>query len=152
MRRDSHRASAGLLRSLAVAALASLAVSRPCSAQEPPHACRTDSTTRVESRLAYLKDLVASSDTERAQMRRTLGIGTAPASRVGLVHDEARCARAVAALNRHRKELHRQRRVWLYDIGSGYALDDPSLDVLGSDQALHFLDRHFGYRSGVVGF
>jgi hypothetical protein len=118
--------------------------------QVPPAACRSDTVERTQQRLDYLKDLVSSRSSERAEMRRTLGVKQASAASVRLVRDPGLCRRAVAALTRLRQGREPPPGIWVYELGRGYAIDEPSQDRLGSDRVLYLFDQTLVHHTGVL--
>jgi hypothetical protein len=115
--------------------------------------CLPADTTRAPARLAYLKDLVSSSDSDRVGHRQDLGLPRMNASKVVLVTKQRDCQNAVTALNNLRNESGKVRQIWLYMLGtSGYAVDDPSLDVGFADKVLHFFNSKFAYKGTISGF
>jgi hypothetical protein len=61
------------------------------------------------------------------------------------------CRQAATALNRVREEPGRVRELWVYDLGSGYAVDDPGLDIDLADRALYFFDHKWRYTVTLSG-
>lgn len=115
--------------------------------------CLPANTTRVPARLTFLKDLVTSSDSDYVGTRQDLGLPTMSASKVVLVTKQRDCQNAVTALNTVRNESGKVRQIWLYMLGtSGYAVDDPSLDVGVADKVLYFFSSKFAYKSTISGF
>ena len=109
--------------------------------------CRAD-LERSQARLAYLKELVSSPDSDHATSRRDLGIGKMNPGKVTLVTRRRDCRKAVNALNSVRQEPGTVRQIWLYALGGqGYAVDDPGLDVGFSSKVLYFFGPKFRYKA-----
>jgi hypothetical protein len=87
--------------------------------------CRAADQVRSPARLAFLKDLVSSADSDYVSTRQDLGLAKMNASKLTLVIRLQDCQSAVTALNTLRQEPGMVRRVWLSALGtSGYVLDD----------------------------
>jgi hypothetical protein len=101
------------------------------------------------------RELVSSGESDHVQTRETTKLRRAPAAVVKLLNDPAVCQRAAEALNRVRGEPGQVRELWVFDVGDGYAVDDPSLDVTDvdySDRVMYFFDRDWHYTVTLVGF
>jgi hypothetical protein len=115
--------------------------------------CRAADQQRSPARLAWLRDMVSSSDSDYVSTRQDLGISNMNASKVTLVSRQADCETAATVLNTLRHEAGTVRQIWLYALGTaGYAVDDPSLDTAYADRQLYFFDRSFRYKSTISGF
>lgn len=137
---------------LIVACLFSLGCA-PAMAAQGTSGCRTADQVRSPVRLAFLKELVSSSDSDHVGTRQDLGIATMSANKVTLVNRQQDCQNAVTALNTTRQEPGKVRQVWLYALGTaGYAVDDPGLDVGFAARVLYFFNRSFAYKSTISGF
>ena len=125
----------------------------PALSAQGTSGCRASDTERSPARLAFLKELVSSADSDHVGTRQDLGIAKMNACKVTLVTRQQDCQSAVTALNTVRQEPGTVRQVWLYALGTaGYAVDDPTLDVGFADRVLYFFDRSFGYKSTISGF
>lgn len=126
-----------------------------CAPVSPAHdtsGCRED-LERSQARLAYLKELVSSPDSDHAASRRDLGMGKMNPGKVTLVTRQQDCRKAVSALKSVRQEPGTVRQIWLYALGSqGYAVDDPGLDLGFSDKVLYFFGPKFKYKLTYSGF
>jgi len=132
--------------------LASQVVSGTQPTAHDTSGCRED-LERAQARLAYLKELVSSPDSDHAASRRDLGIGKMNPRKVTLVTRQHDCRKAVNALNSVRQEPGTVRQIWLYALGGqGYAVDDPGLDVGFSDKVLYFFGPKFRYKVTYSGF
>jgi hypothetical protein len=137
---------------VSAAAAMGLACTAALSAQGSASGCRTADTQRVPARLAFLKNLVSSADSDYVSSRQELGISTSNAAKVALVTKQTTCQTAVTALNAVREEPGTVRQIWLYTMATGYAVDDPARDVFGTDRVLHFFDTQFNYKMTFSGF
>lgn len=137
---------------LGLACLFSLGCAAALSAQGTS-GCKAADQVRSAARLAYLKELVGSSDSDYVKTRQMLAIPTMAANKVTLVTRQQDCQSAVTALNTTRSEPGKVRQIWLYALGTaGYAADDPGLDVGFADRVLYFFTRSFAYKSTISGF
>lgn len=133
-----------------LACLISLACSPALTAQGTS-GCRAADQVRSPARLAFLKELVSSSD--HVGTRQDLGIATMSANKVTLVTRQQDCQNAAAALNTTRQEPGKVRQVWLYALGTAaYAVDDPGLYAGFAARVLYFFNRSFVYKSTISGF
>jgi hypothetical protein len=115
--------------------------------------CRYGWDRRADARLEYLQEMVSSSDSDHAGTRRDLRLPRMQLHEVFLADRPKDCERAVAAINRVRREPDVLREVWLFDLGKhGYAVDDPKLDVGFADKVLYFFDPDFKYLTTYSGF
>jgi hypothetical protein len=145
----SSRAITGLA---SAAAAVTLACTAALSAQGSASGCRTADTVRVPARLAFLKDLVSSADSDFVSSRQDLGVAASNPAKVALVTKQTTCQTAVTALNAVRQEPGVVRQIWLYSMATGYALDDPTRDVFGTDRVLYMFDTQFNYKRTFSGF
>jgi hypothetical protein len=84
--------------------------------------CQPADTIIVPEHLAYFKELLTSTDSARKAVRDSLGLAAVSAMKVSLVTKSSTCVGAVNALNEHRQESGVVRRVWVYALGSDYAV------------------------------
>lgn len=125
----------------------------PALSAQGTSGCKAADQVRSPARLAYLRELVASSDPDYVATRQVLAIPTMSANKVTLITRQQDCQSASTALNTVRKEPGKVRQVWLYALGTaGYAVDDPGLDVGFADRVLYFFTRSFAYKSTISGF
>lgn len=142
------------VRAVSIAAASGLALiscSTQVSVAQGASGCRA-MTDRVQGKIDYVKELVSSTDTNRVAMRQSLGVAQASASKVTLVTKTSTCQSAVTGLNTILGTPGIARQVYVIATGNGYAVDDPSLDVLGRGADLFFLTKTFGYQAIVNGF
>jgi hypothetical protein len=139
---------------LGLTLLLSMAACAPgLAAQSATSGCRPADQVRSPARLAFLKELVSSSDSDHVASRQDLGIPVLRTSKVTLVTRQRDCQKAVDALNTVRQEPGTIRQVWLYALGNvGYALDDPSRDVGYAEKVLYFFGPNFTYKRTYSGF
>lgn len=124
--------------------------------QNPTSDCKREGGLgRDEQRLAVLREIVSSSDTDATQTRAMIKVDRAPAAVVTLLDDTEVCRRAAEALNQLRAEPSRTRQLWVFDLGTGYAVEDLSSgisDVDYSDRFVTFFDRDWQYVVTMSGF
>jgi hypothetical protein len=81
-----------------------------------------------------------------------LGLAAVSAMKVSLVTKSSTCVGAVNALNAHRQESGVVRRVWVYALGSDYAVEDPDIPSQpGEYRLIYLFDRHFNYKRTLAG-
>lgn len=123
------------------------------AARSTSSACRPPDDLRTAARLTFLKELVSSSDPDHVASRQDLGITRMSPNKVELVTRQQDCQRAITAMNTVRQEPGTVRQVWLYALGTtGYAIDDPELDVGFADRILIFFGPSFIYKVTYSGF
>jgi hypothetical protein len=104
----------------------------------------------VTDRVYYLKDLVSSTDAQFVQLRTKTGLPKANASKVVLVTKAATCKSAADALNVVAAEPGTVRRVYVYALGTWFAVVDPGIQTPDGTRPLHILDAKFAYRGSIV--
>jgi hypothetical protein len=72
-----------------------------------------------------LRRILSSSDSSELELRRRARIVYQPTGTVAYVSDEPVCGLAIQALNRRARTPERQRQVYVYSMGSQYAVEDP---------------------------
>jgi hypothetical protein len=141
------------LESLCCVGILLLGLVPPASGQGPQSTCREfGGGGRVERRLEYLKVLMSSRDTGWTATRATTQLSRSRASSVQLIGRLDVCRQAGEALNQVRDEPGRLRELWVYDLGSGFAVDDPGLDIDFADRVLYFFDHKWRYTVTLSGY
>jgi hypothetical protein len=141
------------VRTLCCLTVLLLGLGLPAFGQDSSSSCREfGGGGRVEARLEHLKTLMSSRDTDWVATRVTTKLPRSRASSVHLVERPGVCKRAAEALNQVREEPGRVRELWVYDLGSGYAVDDPGLDIGFADRVLYFFDRNWRYTVTFSGY
>lgn len=111
-------------------------------------ACRPTDDITVPERLAYLKALMSSSVPDYQLVRDSLGLATQNANRVRLVTKASTRQSGVNALNALLQTPGATREIWLFQLGAGYAIHDPSLPSFGGEPApLFMFNKQFQYLS-----
>jgi hypothetical protein len=90
-------------------------------------ACRPADTTKVPAHLDYLKRVVTDTDSISRAVRDSLQLQATTANKVTLVTKATTCASAVAALNTAAGTPGAARQVWVYTLGSNFAVEDPAI-------------------------
>ncbi len=117
------------LLTIAYLALSSWSCAPATIAAQSSSGCRAADTDRVPARLAYLKVMVAGTDSIAALFRTEFQLQAVNANKVSLVTKTSTCASAATALNAARNTPGAVRQVWVYALGSNYAVEDPTIPV-----------------------
>jgi hypothetical protein len=91
--------------------------------------CRPADTVKVPQHLAYLKRMVANNDSVAVEFQTAFQLQSANANKVALVTRASTCASAATALNAVRGTPGVVRQVWVYTLGSNFAVEDPTIPV-----------------------
>jgi hypothetical protein len=114
--------------------------------------CRPADAQTVPSRLTYFKDLLTSTVAARKAVRDSLGLAAVNASKISLLTKTSTCLSAVTSLNAHRQEPGVIRQVWVYALGSNYAVEDPGIAAKsGEYRPIYVFDRNFVYKRTLAG-
>lgn len=89
--------------------------------------CRPADTVRSPAHLAYLKGMVVNTDSVAVNFRTAFQLQATTANKVALVTKASTCASAATALNTVRGTPGVVRQVWVYTLGSNFAVEDPSI-------------------------
>ena len=111
-----------------VVALASLCflTPPPARAQAPVGETLCRAPDQVSSRtIEELRRLLSSADSAATEVRREARIIYQPTGTVTFVADEPVCELAIRALNRRARTPEKRRQVYIYHLGSQYAVEDP---------------------------
>lgn len=113
---------------LAMVSLLWLLQARPALAQAPPGdaPCRAADPTSARM-VEELRRILSSTDSAEVELRRSARIIYQPTATVEYVTDVPVCALAIQALNARAKTPGRQRQVYVYNLGSQYAVEDPEV-------------------------
>jgi hypothetical protein len=103
--------------------------------------CRPADTRYVPRRLSYFHDLLTTTDPARVPVRDSLQLAGVKASQIKLVTTTSICTRAVSALNAQRQEPGKVRQVWVYTLGSNYAVEDPADQEPGQDRLIYLFSN-----------
>jgi hypothetical protein len=107
----------------------------------------------VPERLAYLRDFISSTEAVYQAPRDSVGVAKQPASKVRLVSTASLCQAGVDALNRLYQTSGAVREIWLFALGSGYAIHDPDIPSSpGQPRRLFFFDIQFRYLGTLMVF
>lgn len=98
---------------------------------------------------AGLPRILASPDSADTDLRRDVGITYQPSPYVAHVTDEGVCAQAVRALNIRTRTPGRRRQVYVYDLGSQYAVDDPE-QMAGEYRMVRIFNRQWELRGDIL--
>jgi hypothetical protein len=96
-----------------------------------------------------LRRVLSSADSADAELRRRVGITYQPSPYVAQVTEEGICAQAVTALNGRTRTPGKRRQVYLYDLGSQYAVDDPE-QMAGEYRMLRIFSRAWELRGDIL--
>jgi hypothetical protein len=115
--------------------------------------CLSADTVIVPTRLAYLKGLMSRSEADYSQVRDSLGLSRQNAEEVRLETDRSRCRSAVTALNAVLNTPGRDREIWLFALGDGWAVVDPDIPpVSGQSDPLFIFGIRFDYKATLYEF
>ena len=108
--------------------------------------CRpADSTSATTTRV--LKDYVTSTDSFTVRMRNGLGIAGTPANKISYNTTSATCRSAATALNAHFGTPGVARTVYVWLIGSNYAVEDPANQQTGAYRAVYLFTSKWVFKS-----
>src|SRR4051812_41444696 len=123
-----HAGGAGLAAALATLSFAASALAQGTS-------CRAaDSLSARTTR--ELKDYVTSTDSFTVRVRNSLGITGTSANKISYNTNSTTCKSAVTALNNHSGTPGRVRTVYVWAVGSNYAVEDPTDESAGFPRAV----------------
>jgi hypothetical protein len=91
--------------------------------------CLMADTVHVPTHLDYLRRLVSDTDSAAVEVRNAFELPLTSPSKVTLVTRNNTCASAAAALNTVVGTPGQIRQVWVYALGSNYAVEDPAIPV-----------------------
>lgn len=91
--------------------------------------CRQADTDNVPRRLAYFKRLLSGTDSSSVAFRTAFQLQAVAVNKVSLLTKAATCASAANAVNAVRGSPGVVRQVWVYALGSNYAVEDPAIPV-----------------------
>lgn len=150
MSRLRLRASVGLVL---IVLIVVVVARRTTSLEAAVSACRAADTIIVPVRLVYLKDFMSSSDPEYSLARDSVGLASQSAAKVKLVTKSTVCQDGVNALNILLETPGAVREIWLFALGNGYAIHDPSIPpVPGEPAPLYIFNSQFSYKSTLMVF
>jgi hypothetical protein len=96
-----------------------------------------------------LYQIMSGTDSANADLRRDVGITYQPSPQVMLLADEGLCEQAVSALNSRTRTPGRRRQVYLFDLGSQFAVDDPQQKA-GEYRMLRVFSRDWKLRGDIL--
>jgi hypothetical protein len=102
--------------------------------------------------MAYLRELISSSNPDRVEMRRQIGLVAASPDAVRSVDDARACQRAVAAVNTRHETPGLERSIWVFHLGDAYAVEDPTGHQRGERIGIQFFDENFAFLKTVYAF
>ena len=114
--------------------------------------CRPRREGHYEARISYLRDLISSPDSDRIEMRSQIGLALGDPEQVRLVNDVRTCQLAVVAVNVRRETPGLDRSMWVFDLGHGYAVEDPTGHQMGQRIGIEFFDDDFRFLLTVYAF
>ena len=112
---------------IALLLLGGCAWNAPVLVAQGASGCRPADTTKVPTHLRYLKRVVADTDSVSRAVRDSLRLPATSPSKVSLVTRTSTCMSAVGALNTVAGTPGVVRQVWVYALGSNFAVEDPSI-------------------------
>jgi hypothetical protein len=130
----------GLAAALVVIASASLPASSAAQSS-----CRPADATSART-VTDLQDLVTSSDSFTVRTRTSLGLPVTAANKVSYATDTRTCNSAVTALNGYFATPNRARTVYVYKVGSYYAVEDPGEQQSQAYRGVIIYDSKWGFK------
>jgi hypothetical protein len=97
---------------------------------------------------AELKDYVTSSDSFTVKLRNTLGITGTNANKISYNTNSTICTSAVTALNTRSGTPGRARRVYVWVVGSNYAVEDPADEDPSGYRVVSLFTSKWIFKSG----
>jgi hypothetical protein len=101
----------------------------PAIAAQSASGCRPADTHTVPPHLAYFKARMSGTDSSALAFRSAIGLQLVSANKVTLVTKTTTCASAATAVNTLQNTPGMSRQVWVYSLGSDYAVEDPTIPV-----------------------
>jgi hypothetical protein len=108
-------------------ALGSWSCAPATMAAQSASGCRPNDNNKVPARLAYFKGLLADTDTTSVNFRSAFQLQQVAVNKVSLVTKASTCASAATAVNTVRGTPGVIRQVWVYALGTNYAVEDPTI-------------------------
>lgn len=120
-------------------------------ARPSPSACAPPEAVEINRLTEYLEQVVSSDlDVYRA-VRDSVGLRQLAHVRVRLERGETRCRAGVAALNRLSRTPGQARRIWLFDLRVGFAIQEPGIaPPPGQSVPLELFDSHWVYKGTLM--
>jgi hypothetical protein len=134
--------------SLIIAGLV-LLVTAPAVAQSTS-GCRAADTKIVPRRLAYFRGLLTTTAPVRVAIRDTFGLSAVSASKINLVTKASTCVAAVNAMNAISQSVGKVRQVWVYTLGTNYAVEDPADQEPGQYRLIYLFTNSHVYKSTMA--
>jgi hypothetical protein len=97
--------------------------------------------------VSYLQSLVTSTKPLDKAQRDSLRITARKASDVSYTTDESVCAKALTALNSYLSTPSASRQLYVFKIGTDFAVEDPTIGQGGEYRGLRIFDRKWVYKS-----
>jgi hypothetical protein len=135
----------GLLRSL-IAAVLGAAVALTSAQLAMAQSCRpADSLSSRTTSL--LKDYVTATDSVTVRVAKSLGISGTSANKVSYNTSSSICSAAVTALNSKSGTPSRARSVYVWVVGTNYAVEDPADEESGFYRAVLLFTSKWVFKS-----
>ena len=96
-----------------------------------------------------LRLILSSTDSAELALRREVGIIYQPTGIVEFVSDEPVCRFAIQALNARTRTPGRRRQVYVYNLGSQYAVEDPEQRA-GEFRMLRIFNQQWQLRGDIM--
>jgi hypothetical protein len=136
--------SSSLLTSLLVVSLSGCAQATQ-RVSDGASSCWPSDSVGVAAHLDYLTGLVTGEDSSSVAFRKAFDLLKLSPREVTLVTHPSTCAAAASAVNHVAGTVGRPRQVWVYSLGSAYAVEDPSYipEGVGAGYPFWFFDRRW---------
>lgn len=99
--------------------------------------------------LGQLRQVLSGTDSANIDLRGDVGLTYQPSPQVELLADEALCELAVSALNSRTRTPGRRRQVYLFDLGSQFAVEDPE-QMAGEYRMVRVFSREWRLRGDIL--
>lgn len=115
------------------------------------NSCASPDSLHVPRLTHYLTELIVSDNPVYRSVRDSVGLQRAAQGHVHLERRVRQCQAGLAALNRILGTPGQARLIWLFDLGVGYAIQDPGLArVPGQSEPMFIFDRRWRYKSTLM--
>lgn len=110
--------------------------------------CRPADAVSAET-LGQLHQVLSGTDSANIDLRGDVGLTYQPSPQVVLLADEALCELAVSALNSRARTPGRRRQVYVFDLGSQFAVEDPE-QMAGEYRMVRVFSREWQLRGDIL--
>ena len=107
--------------------------------------CRAPNALENQTQIEYLRSIVVDTDIMAVAAREAYGLQATTASKVALLTKSSTCVTAANAVNVAAGTTGKERQVWVYSVGTNYAVEDPAVrgDPEAYEYPIYFLDHQW---------